>query len=57
MSNTFNVVVVFTESLHSELMVRGVRVQAVLPRPTRTEFWDVALMPVDNPPAEAVMTA
>lgn len=47
----------FTEALQQELAGRGVRVQAVLPGATRTEFWDVAGMPVENLPAEIVMSA
>jgi uncharacterized protein len=34
-----------------------VRVQAVLPGATATEFWDIAGLPVHNLPAEIVMSA
>ena len=33
------------------------RIQAVLPGATATEFWDVAGLPVSNLPAEIVMSA
>ena len=38
----------FTQSLHHELASKGVKVQAVLPGATRTEFWDVAGVPVEH---------
>lgn len=47
----------FTEALQQELAGHGVRVQAVLPGATRTEFWDVAGMPVEALPPEIVMSA
>ncbi|MDG3444049.1 SDR family NAD(P)-dependent oxidoreductase [Nitrospirillum amazonense] len=50
-------VVAFTQSLHHELAGKGLRVQAVLPGATRTEFWDVAGVPADNLPQEWVMSA
>ena len=50
-------VVAFTRSLHHELAAKGVRVQAVLPGATATEFWDVAGMPVDHLPSAIVMRA
>jgi short-subunit dehydrogenase len=50
-------VMAFTQSLHHELGSKGVRVQAVLPGATRTEFWDKAGMPVEHLPQEWVMTA
>jgi uncharacterized protein len=34
-----------------------VRVQAVLPGATATEFWDIAGLPVHNLPTEIVMSA
>ena len=41
-----------------ELAEKGVRVQAVLPGATATEFWDVAGLPVQHLPTEiGVMTA
>jgi short-subunit dehydrogenase len=50
-------VLAFSQSLHHELAGKGVRVQAVLPGATATEFWDVAGLPVHNLPAEIVMSA
>ena len=47
----------FSQSLHHELAGKGVRVQAVLPGATATEFWDIAGLPVRNLPAEIVMSA
>lgn len=49
-------VLALSQSLHHELASKGLRVQAVLPGATATEFWDVAGMPVDNLPKEMVMT-
>ena len=40
---------------HHELSGKGIRVQAVLPGPTSTEFWNVAGMPVHSLPSEIVM--
>jgi short-subunit dehydrogenase len=50
-------VLAFSQSLRHELSDKGVRVQAVLPGATATEFWDVAGLPVENLPKEWVMTA
>jgi short-subunit dehydrogenase len=50
-------VLAFTQSLHHELAGKGVRVQAVLPGATATEFWDIAGMPVAHLPAQIVMPA
>lgn len=50
-------VLALSQSLHHELADKGVRVQAVLPGATATEFWDVAGLPVENLPKEIVMTA
>lgn len=50
-------VLAFTQSLKNELKGTGVRVQAVLPGATATEFWDVAGKPVSNLPKGIVMTA
>jgi len=44
-------------SLNHELADKGVRIQAVLPGATATEFWDVAGLPVDNLPKDWVMSA
>jgi short-subunit dehydrogenase len=50
-------VLAFSQSLHHELADKGVRVQAVLPGATRTDFWDTAGLPVDNLPQAIVMSA
>lgn len=50
-------VLAFSQSLQHELAEKGVRIQAVLPGATATEFWDIAGLPVDNLPAEIVMSA
>ena len=50
-------VLAFSQSLQHELAEKGVRVQAVLPGATATEFWDVAGLPVHNLPAAIVMSA
>jgi hypothetical protein len=50
-------VLTFSQSLQHELAQKGVRVQAVLPGATATEFWDIAGRPVSNLPAEIVMSA
>lgn len=49
-------VLAFTRSLHHELAEKGIRVQAVLPGATATEFWDVAGTPVSHLPAAIVMS-
>ena len=50
-------VLAFTHSLVHELADKGVRVQAVLPGATATEFWDIAGVPVHQLPAQIVMSA
>lgn len=50
-------VLAFSQSLHHELSGKGVRVQAVLPGATATDFWNVAGTPVDRLPAHIVMDA
>jgi uncharacterized protein len=50
-------VLAFSQSLQHELAQQGVRVQAVLPGATATEFWDIAGLPVHNLPAGIVMSA
>jgi short-subunit dehydrogenase len=50
-------VLAFSQSLHHELADKGVRVQAVLPGATATEFWDIAGLPVRNLPTAMVMSA
>ncbi|MBF6987544.1 SDR family NAD(P)-dependent oxidoreductase [Cupriavidus sp. IK-TO18] len=49
-------VLAFTQSLQHELAGKGVRVQAVLPGATRTEFWDTAGHSVENLPQGIVMS-
>lgn len=48
-------VLTFTQSLDHELRDKGVRVQAVLPGATATEFWDIAGLAHENLPANWVM--
>jgi len=48
-------VIAFTRSLHKEFAEKNVRVQAVLPGATATDFWDVAGTPLDQVPGEMVM--
>jgi short-subunit dehydrogenase len=50
-------VIAFTRSLHKEFVEKNVRVQAVLPGATATDFWDVAGTPLDQVPNEMVMKA
>jgi short-subunit dehydrogenase len=46
-----------SQSMHRELADKGVRVQAVLPGATATDFWSEAGNPVENLPQEIVMSA
>ena len=55
-SGTKAFVVNFTQSLNNEVAAKGVRVQAVLPGATRTDFWDRAGLPVTNLPSQIVMS-
>jgi short-subunit dehydrogenase len=48
-------VLTLSHSLQHELADKGIRVQAVLPGATATEFWNVAGHPVENLPASIVM--
>lgn len=48
-------VLAFSQSLHHELASRGVRIQAVLPGPTATDFWEKAGLPHQRLPAQWVM--
>ncbi|WP_225851001.1 SDR family oxidoreductase [Streptomyces sp. HPF1205] len=50
-------VLALSQSLHHELGDKGLRVQAVLPGATATEFWEIAGTRVENLPREWVMTA
>jgi short-subunit dehydrogenase len=56
-SGTKAYVVNLTQSLHHELSGKGIRVQAVLPGVIRTEFWDLAGLPVSNLAQETIMSA
>jgi uncharacterized protein len=50
-------VLALTRSLNHELKDKKVRVQAVLPGATATDFWQLAGMPVQHLPGEIVMRA
>ena len=50
-------VLALSQSLDNELGPKGVQVQAVLPGATRTDFWNVAGVPVSHLPAAIVMSA
>ncbi|QRM57184.1 SDR family oxidoreductase [Sinorhizobium sp. BG8] len=50
-------VLAFTQSLQSELADKGIRIQAVLPGATATDFWGIAGTPLEHVPSEIVMSA
>jgi len=50
-------VLALTQSMHHELSEKGVRVQAVLPGATSTDFWALSGRPVENLPTHIVMSA
>ncbi|NNG23334.1 SDR family NAD(P)-dependent oxidoreductase [Telluria aromaticivorans] len=50
-------VLALSQSLQHELQDKGVRVQAVLPGATATDFWSTAGTPVEHLPQEIVMRA
>jgi len=50
-------VLAFSHSLQHELAPKGLRIQAVLPGATATDFWDILGYPVSNFPPEFVMTS
>jgi uncharacterized protein len=50
-------VLAFSQSLHHELADKGVRIQAVLPGATATEFWDIAGLPISILRPGSVMSA
>ncbi|MBO9644226.1 SDR family NAD(P)-dependent oxidoreductase [Pseudacidovorax sp. NFM-22] len=50
-------VLAFSQSLQHELADKGVRVQAVLPGATATDFWAAGGLPVENLDARIVMRA
>jgi short-subunit dehydrogenase len=49
-------VLALSHSLQHELADKGVRIQAVLPGATATEFWDKAGLPYQNLPSSIVMS-
>lgn len=49
-------VLAFSQSLHHELADKGVRIQAVLPGATATDFWRTAGTPIGDLPREMVMS-
>ena len=48
-------VLVFSQSLHHELKDKGVRIQAVLPGATVSDFWDIAGVPLAKVPSHILM--
>jgi uncharacterized protein len=50
-------VLAFSHSLQHELASKGIRIQAVLPGATATDFWETGGVPVHNLPSAIVMTA
>jgi short-subunit dehydrogenase len=50
-------VLAFSQSLQHELADKDVRVQAVLPGATATEFWGKAGTPIEHLPTQIVMSA
>jgi short-subunit dehydrogenase len=50
-------VLALTHSLQHELAAKGLRIQAVLPGATATDFWDKTGLPYQNLPASIVMKA
>ena len=56
-SGTKAYIVNFTQALYHDLEAKHVRVQAVLPGATRTEFWEAAGLPLKQLPEEIVMSA
>jgi short-subunit dehydrogenase len=50
-------VLAFSQSLKHELAGKNIRIQAVLPGATATEFWGTAGTPVEHLPTEIVMPA
>jgi len=50
-------VLAFSHSLHHELAAKGIRVQAVLPGATATEFWETGGLPIEHLDSAIVMSA
>jgi len=56
-SGTKAFVLAFSRSLHREFAESNIRIQAVLPGATATDFWDIAGTPLEGLPSEVVMKA
>jgi hypothetical protein len=54
---TKSFVLAFSQSLKHELADKGVRIQAVLPGATATDFWQIAGVSIEHLPKEIVMPA
>jgi short-subunit dehydrogenase len=50
-------VLAFSQSLRHELASKGVRIQAVLPGATATDFWEISGKPIEQLPSTIVMSA
>lgn len=50
-------VTAFSQSLHKELADKGIKIQAVLPGATATDFWQIGGLPVENLDPGIVMSA
>jgi short-subunit dehydrogenase len=50
-------VLAFSQSLHHELAGKGIRIQAVLPGATATDFWQTGGLPLENLDKSIVMSA
>ncbi|WP_273824686.1 MULTISPECIES: SDR family NAD(P)-dependent oxidoreductase [Pseudomonas] len=50
-------VTAFSQSLHKELSAQGIKVQAVLPGATATDFWQIGGLPLENLDPGIVMSA
>lgn len=47
----------FSASLNHELADKGLRIQAVMPGATATDFWEIGGLPIEHLPSEIVMRA
>jgi short-subunit dehydrogenase len=50
-------VMAFSLSLHKEFANRNIRIQAVLPGATATDFWEIAGTPIEGVPSHLIMRA
>lgn len=50
-------VTAFSQALHKDLSAKGIRIQAVLPGATATDFWQIGGLPVENLDPGIVMSA